>query len=391
MKNGPVISLIDDWDRKELLNYINNQQLICPVCGNIVQARLGNQRLWHFAHVSKEGCLHKLENESEYHLQGKKNLYHWFKSQGINVELESYIPKIKQRPDLLAYVENQRYAIEFQCSTIDSDTLMKRTISYKRENITPIWIMGGNRLKKSSLDIIRPSSFDLLMSHPTNTSDIRLIYYCPATNRFFIASSLLPFSPNTYLAITNFYLPTQLSFSTIIKTSKDAKIINYDTWLTLKKRWRINTFLYTEDSYKRWFYEKGVPLGLLPGEAGVPIKSMIWIKTDAILWQGWILLKFILPLKLGKVISFYDVYHSFKNEVQKGNFRIRYLPILKNSHYSYAIMDYLQQLVRVGVLIQSGTSVTFRKEKDLIIPNNVEAACKQDRDVLQRLKSPLLG
>lgn len=386
IKNGPVISLIHEWDRKELEKYLNAQELICPVCESTVQPRLGNQRLWHFAHVSKADCQHQLENESEYHLLGKKHLYYWFESQGIKVELESYLRTIKQRPDLLVTVEHQKYAIEFQCSTIDTGILIKRTESYIRENITPIWILGGNRLKKSSQNIIRPSSFDLLMSIQTNENVIRLIYYCPTTNRFCTASSLVPFSPKVFFATTKFYLPNQLTFSNMIKTSNDDKITNYDAWLTVKKRWRTSSFLYVQEYQKRWFYEQGVPLCLLPGEAGIPIKSMIWIKTDAILWQGWILIKYIFPLPSGKCISYHDVYHSFKAEVQKGYFSIRRLPSLKNSHYSFAIMDYLHQLVNIGILCRSGSPVTFRKNRDIIIPKNVEDALLQDREILTVMK-----
>lgn len=385
-ESGQTISLVEKWEKQELLNITENEPILCPACKEKVLLKKGNKRIWHFAHLSKMNCDIHLENESEYHLKGKIQLYDWLIKQGIHVVVEKYLPKIKQRPDLFVTLKDHNYALEFQCSTIESTVLLKRTTNYLHENITPIWILGGNRLKRSSENILKITAFDILMTSSINNKALSLIYYCPATMRFCIVSSLSPFSPITFFASVNFFLPNQISFQELINTRR--KYINpiENVWLSMKKRFRTNSYLFVDHSFKRMFYEKGLPLCLLPGEAGIPIESMIWIRTEPIIWQGWILLAFILPLKVGDSISFQEIFQSFKANVKRGFFVIRQIPSLSDSHYSFAIMDYLLRLEKLGVIVKEGEKRScFRKKTELIVPKNVEEACRLDKMTLMKL------
>ncbi len=386
-ESGRTISLVEKWGKQELLNITENERILCPACKEKVQLKKGNKRIWHFAHLSKLNCDTGLESESEYHLKGKIQLYDWLITQGFNVEVEKYLPKIKQRPDLFVTWKGRHYALEFQCSTIESTILLKRTTAYLRENITPVWILGGNRLKRSSENIFKITAFDLLMANSKHkNTTLSLVYYCPATMRFCIVSSMTPFSPQTFFASVDFFIPSQLSFSEIINISKKYMIPNIDAWLLMKRRYRTNSYLFADHSIKKMFYEKGLPLCLLPGEAGIPIESMIWIRTEPVIWQGWILLTFILPLKVGEIISFQEIFQSFKTNVKRGFFVIRQIPSLSDSHYSFAIMDYLLQLERLGVIEKDGGKRSrFRIQTELIVPKNVEEACKLDKMTLMRL------
>lgn len=385
-ESGQAISLIEKWEKQDLLKLTANERILCPACKEKVQLKKGDKRIWHFAHVSKSNCETLLENESEYHLKGKIQLFEWLINQGINVEVEKYISKIKQRPDLFITWKDHDYAIEFQCSTIDNTILQKRTISYLREDITPIWILGGNRLKRNSEYILKITAFDLLMSSSKPNKTLSLIYYCPATKRFCFVSSLTPFSPITFLASAEYCVPTKLSFPEILTTRKKYYIPHIDVWLSMKRKWRTNSYLFSDDAYKKIFYNNGLPLCLVPGEAGIPTESMIWIRTEPVIWQGWILLTFLLPLKVGESLSFQDVFQSFKAKVKRGFFVIRQLPSLSDSHYSFAIMDYLQQLEKLGVIKKElGKRSSFQKTADLIVPKNVEEACDLDRMVFKKL------
>lgn len=385
-ETGRTISLVEKWEKQELLNITENEGMLCPACKEKVQLKTGNKRIWHFAHISKKNCETQLENESEYHLKGKIQLFDWLRNQGINVEMEKYLPKIKQRSDLFVTWKDQHYALEFQCSTIESTVLLKRTKAYLRENITPIWILGGNRLKRSSENILKLTAFDLLMTNSSHSKTLTLIYYCPATRQFSIVSSLTPFSPINFLASVDFFLPTRICFSEIINTGRVYKIPSDPIWLSMKRRWRTNSYLFADDSFKRIFYGNGLPLSLVPSEAGIPVESMIWIRTEPIIWQGWILLKFIIPLKVGADLSFQEIFQSFKAKVQQGFFALRQLPFLNDSHYSFAIMDYLQQLEKLGVIERDFRErSSFRKIAELTVPKNVEEACRLDKMVLMKL------
>ena len=77
------------------------------------------------------------EGESTLHLQGKIQLYEWFKKHGHQVKLEPYLKELSQRPDLLVTIDKEQFAVEFQCSTISHENgineqwAMKETI-YKQ-------------------------------------------------------------------------------------------------------------------------------------------------------------------------------------------------------------------------------------------------------------------
>ncbi|HHW39052.1 MAG TPA: hypothetical protein GXX18_17770 [Bacillales bacterium] len=385
-ETGRTISLVKKWDKQELLNITENERILCPSCKESVQLKKGNKRIWHFAHVSKKNCEIQLENESEYHLKGKIQLYDWLRNQGIHVEVEKYLPKIKQRPDLFVTWEDHQYALEFQCSNIESTVLLKRTTAYLHENITPIWILGGNRFKRGSENSLKLTAFDLLMTNSSDNKTLTLIYYCPATRQFSIVSSLTPYSPINFLASVDFFLPNRISFPELINARRVHKMPCNPNWLSLKRRWRTNSYLFAADSFKRIFYENGLPLSLVPSEAGIPVELMIWIRTEPVIWQGWILLEFIIPLKVGGSTSFQEIFQSFKVKVKQGFFVIRQLPSLSDSHYSFAIMDYLQQLEKLGIIEKDlGKRSSFRKIAELIIPKNVEEACELDRKVLMKL------
>ncbi len=385
-ESGRTISLVEKWEKQQLLHITESERILCPACKEKVQLKKGNKRIWHFAHISKMNCEIQLENESEYHLKGKIQLYEWLTTQGIDVEVEKYLPQIKQRPDLFLTWGDRSYALEFQCSTIESTVLLKRTKVYLRENITPIWILGGNRLKRSSENILKLTAFDLLMTNSSHNKTLSLIYYCPATRQFSIVSSLTPFSPINFFASVDFFLPTQIYFPEIISLRRNYKIPSEHIWLSMKSRWRKNTYLFADDSVKRIFYENRLPLSLVPGEAGIPVESMIWIRTEPIIWQGWILLEFIIPLKVGGTISFQEIFQSFKAKVKQSFFIIRQLPSLRDSHYSFAIMDYLQQLEKLGIIERDFRErSSFRKNTVLILPKNVEEACRLDRILLMKL------
>ncbi|PKC53710.1 hypothetical protein RhiirA1_478716 [Rhizophagus irregularis] len=114
----------------------------CPQCKQPVQFKIGSVKIPHFSHLSNNDCdLRFSEGESEAHLLGKQQLYELFQSLQLNVELESYLPFIKQRPDLLVKTsKDNTFAIEFQCSTISKEKYLYRSKGYLDNNIIPIWI-----------------------------------------------------------------------------------------------------------------------------------------------------------------------------------------------------------------------------------------------------------
>lgn len=122
--------------------------------------KLGLQKAPHFAHKQNKSCSIDIEPESAYHLEGKRQLYVWLKTQRASPILEPYIRTINQRPDVMARIKEHMLAVEYQCATIAPDVFQKRTEGFKQEGIIPQWIMGYSRLKRTASSFI---SFQLFI------------------------------------------------------------------------------------------------------------------------------------------------------------------------------------------------------------------------------------
>ncbi|MBY5006548.1 competence protein CoiA [Streptococcus suis] len=110
----------------------------CPGCGGLVRYKSGKVLRSHFAHVTLRDCHYFSENESAQHLSLKSSLYKWLQGQE-EVELEAYLPAIKQVADLLV---NQQLALEVQCSSLSISRLQERTMAYQQAGIAVLWLLG---------------------------------------------------------------------------------------------------------------------------------------------------------------------------------------------------------------------------------------------------------
>lgn len=111
----------------------------CPGCRSQVQIKNGTVKRPHFAHLKNADCAVFSENESEEHLTGKKLIATNCEKFGIPYKLEAYLPKLKQRPDVLIA---DKIAIEFQCSSLSLERFKERTLNYKKHKYQVIWVTG---------------------------------------------------------------------------------------------------------------------------------------------------------------------------------------------------------------------------------------------------------
>lgn len=97
----------------------------------------------HFAHYHAENCAAFSEGETAAHLNGKKLLHDKFSKEGLFVLLESWLPKLAQRPDLVIHPEmGNPIAVEYQCSPISFSDLKDRTEGYRNSGYHVWWICG---------------------------------------------------------------------------------------------------------------------------------------------------------------------------------------------------------------------------------------------------------
>ncbi|MFO8069059.1 MAG: competence protein CoiA family protein [Alkalibacterium sp.] len=123
-------------------DYNYNEECFCPACKEEVIFKNGSIYQSHFSHRNNSNCKTFSEGETEEHMEGKLLLYNWFKKEKIEVQLEAFLPALKQRPDLLINYKGINIAIEYQCSPISKEMITSRTRGYKRNGYYVFWILG---------------------------------------------------------------------------------------------------------------------------------------------------------------------------------------------------------------------------------------------------------
>ncbi|MBP2099265.1 competence protein CoiA [Enterococcus rivorum] len=144
-ENNQLVSLMSESE--ELIEKIRGSKLYCVSCGEQVRLKNGQRKIAHFAHISKKTCDSFSEGETEEHLFLKQALASWCERDGLDYEIEAYLPELNQRPDILI----GKLALEVQCSSISKDRLLQRTRNYLEAGYYPIWICGEKLAPKNKI------------------------------------------------------------------------------------------------------------------------------------------------------------------------------------------------------------------------------------------------
>jgi hypothetical protein len=135
---------LQQWSRERLL--------YCPNCRGIVHVRGGAEKRMqlHFAHQRGE-CAWSTEAESVRHAEGKRILAQWLQAQfaDATVTLEERLPEPNRIADIfVVHADGRRWAIEFQCASLDVEEWKLRHEAYRKAGILDVWIIGVNRRDK---------------------------------------------------------------------------------------------------------------------------------------------------------------------------------------------------------------------------------------------------
>ncbi|WP_449539486.1 competence protein CoiA [Ferdinandcohnia sp. Marseille-Q9671] len=386
-ENGEYISLVEKWNRSDLLDIRARESFQCPACRTSVQLKAGLKKTSHFAHVKGAVCTVSTEPESEYHLQGKRQLYEWLQAQGYDVRLEPYLSEVAQRPDLFLTTQNHRYAIEYQCSVIDYSQFKKRSDSYKKLGILPIWIIGAKWFKRLSTNSIKLSPFQWLFATSFNQiSHPSILYYCPESSQFLKVSNLFPFTSSETFGSIQLYKKKNISFMKLLTHTTHFSVES--DWLRRKKNWRIRYSNYSTkhiESFLNALYQTHIPPAHLPAEAGLPLPTSYWFHTPPMIWQMWILLEILLPLRVGKTFFFSTVMEAISKRIVSSEISLRQLPLVSLSQYSLAVSEYLHLLVTIGIL-KRVSNTTYQKVNDIHIPTNLQEAYDMDEALFKGIK-----
>ncbi|MEB9608612.1 competence protein CoiA family protein [Bacillus cereus] len=372
-ENGEKIHLLYNCNEELLRRMRQQERFFCVACGKEVQMKLGKQKSWHFAHKKVDSCLAFYEAESKYHMHGKELLYRWFKRQNFQVDIEYYLPEIKQRPDVFVERAGRKIAIEYQCANLAIEQLYKRTYSYWQAGIQVIWIVGGNQLKKQSAYWMKFSSLMAfsLQSYPQPL----LIFFCPKQKSFMKCAFVTPFSTSVFFSHT-IYLPTDATtFEMLFSPVPFGKERLGEEWKKRKKNFRQNALPIWNYNYKsllRLLYQFKCTPASFPSEIGVPLPSAFAFQTNPFIWQAFLYMKCIGELAVGECISLQYVCSYVKRYTKR-----RILPYFSQHIWKMAVTEYMTFLCYIGVLRKVGT-YTYRKIRDAVMLKTEEEIMKHD-------------
>lgn len=178
--NSTINCLDETYDRYRLKEWSRKGILKCPICNGDYEYCHGEIVAQYFRHVGKECDGYYYEQETDEHRQGKVLLYNWIKQQpGVsNCKLEHWIPETKQRPDIYFEFNGSRFVIEYQCSPIASEFLLRREL-YKLAGISDIWILGTEKYNIKINEFGEPIHKDRYKAIEENLSNQILLYLNP--------------------------------------------------------------------------------------------------------------------------------------------------------------------------------------------------------------------
>lgn len=271
--------------------------LCCPGCRQPVYLKKGEIKIPHFSHYRVSDCGLFSEGESLEHLTGKQLLYRWFTQQGIPCKLEAYLPKLKQRPDLLIWL-NQKIpvAIEFQCSFISVADMMKRTQNYQKSGYNVFWILGERFKLKRKLTVQQR----LFLSY-NNKLNYHLFFLDTVYQRVYIFHHLIEFERNQLLKSRVYQIALTHKKMTLEKIKDQLQKINDQSYINSsteqrKELFKNHQFLakslhYPQSKlvkFQRILYQAHHHLLSLPIELHLPIEQSVIIQMEGCQWKYYV-------------------------------------------------------------------------------------------------------
>ncbi|MEK3887399.1 competence protein CoiA [Bacillus sp. FSL K6-3431] len=389
-ENGDLISLSDNPEEKQMISQCQNKTFYCPQCKEQLIIKAGEIRMIHFSHKKNSKCISSFsEPESDQHLKGKKQLHHFFLLKGLETHLEYYLKELQQRPDILVKYNTQRYAIEFQCSTISRKVLSSRTNGYISKGITPVWILGGLPYHKKNGSVYELSDFHFTLASTRKGIGLSLFSYNPQKKMVYMLVGIIPLTTRKVFA-TLYSLPlNKLTLPFPIKLK--PKPLSHLHWLKEKNQWIANKVRFgslISDPFLKEVYTAQENPFLLPAICGIPIEFMEHFLSHPCEWQFFIYQDCIKKLKAGQIISLKYVYQKMRNRINRGDVLIRKFPldITNNCNWEAAIAQFFLYLTELEYFYQIGEDI-FKLRKQLYRPKTNEEAVELEKEMYRRLAS----
>ncbi|SDC79162.1 Competence protein CoiA-like family, contains a predicted nuclease domain [Terribacillus halophilus] len=347
--------------RTEQIHKLRKHRFLCPACKKAVIIRAGKKVIPHFAHEQIHDCELNRTGESLYHMRGKLQLFHWFKRQGLTVRLEERIEKSTRRPDLLLHTAGgKRLAIEYQCASISDEELFRRNEAYEHDGIRPIWILGGNRLKRTSTFMLDLSKRDqrFLMQYKRDMP-LQLLYYCSDSEAFCNVQHILLTGKKQTVGQFYFLPLQQIQFPELFHPLPKNHQKIKQTWIDFQSRMAAKPLTYAPGNMKRWvlqLYERGLTLQEIPVTILYPVEAQYHMSVPPYIWQTDLWLEQLIPLPVMNSISLERLKHVSKR------WEVLHKPYAISSDI-HPVESYMNHLCLHGWFEQMGTDVYVKKRR----------------------------
>jgi competence protein CoiA len=373
LEAGERICLGDGWTKEKLLLMREREKFCCPQCLENVILKLGDKRIYHFSHLKGNNCRFEHENESVYHLKGKLQLYQWLKIQALEPVLEFYDSNINQRADIMFNIRENRYAIEFQCSSISETVLIKRTKGYLSAGYIPIWILGANQWNRKNTYLTSFSEFHYLFLQKNASNQWTIPIYCSETQTFILHYFIQPITIRNAFSLQKIVPSDKINFSQLISLQIDNPTIpnNWCKQLNHFKSQLIRAKGCYQNPFLRTVYNNHLNISLLPPYLGLPVLNSPCIVTPPLIWQTYLFMDVFMQCNVKTVIKFQDIYFSFMKRLRKNDIQLRRIPQAEDErNVNLALLQYIELLIRTDFLKRI-TSHTFSINQPILIPQTV--------------------
>lgn len=278
-----------------LREWRKTEKFTCPQCEELVNLKVGEIVIPHFSHKKDASCSASFsEGESKEHLEGKRQLYQFFRRIDKEVRLEPYFKALAQRPDLLVTDQKKEVPIEFQCSTIPVNQIESRTKGYESAGMKPVWLLRTPiKLKTLSpgVGVFQFSRFE--RSFITNQIPEGLVFltYDPEFERFHYFSSLVHVTGKQHIGIHRTLSSSRQVFPFARpKNPTNKELQEYVLlFLSMRKKFLSSRILVNRrginDPFLRGCYELRILPEELPLWIGVPVAFMSSFSEHVCEWQ----------------------------------------------------------------------------------------------------------
>ncbi|MCP6682900.1 competence protein CoiA family protein [Bacillus nakamurai] len=374
---GQLVQLAGRYSNQKAAE-LRQTRWYCPVCGGELDVKLGPQKQPHFAHKKSRLCPGEPEPESEYHLEGKRQLFLWLKAQRLTANLEPYVKSAGQRPDLTAINGEESLAFEFQCANLSAESLYSRTEGLKKAGLRPFWIIGAKRLKRLSAHFFQLSAFHWQFFEVNSFSSI--LFYCPEARSFYKLHGIIPFYTGYSYAEMKI-IPLHKATLPDICLAEGSRNVTLSTWKRAVSGFRRKNsrFLSKEARLiQRLFYERHqIAFSLLPSEVFVPAPAGFMFSSPVFVWQGHLYLRFMELSEKGAPIRLADMVRFCRRKIFDRDIRLRFE--YNEEHISLAIKQYTDFLCLQDFLRETENEVYMLTSPQKKLFRTAEGLLQRDR------------